>query len=73
MEYLDAVAAIDELERYSYLYDMNTQSLDSMFVSPALAKTDVAFEHIHVNTWAAYAEQASDHDPSVAKLNLCKH
>lgn len=73
MEDLDVVAGIDERERYSYLYDMNTQKLDHMFVSPALAKTDVAYEHIHINTWVAYADEVSDHDPSVAKLNLCKY
>ncbi|KAK7977824.1 hypothetical protein PG988_005314, partial [Apiospora saccharicola] len=31
MEDLDVVAGIDVLERYSYLYDMNTQELDHMF------------------------------------------
>ncbi|KAK8038940.1 hypothetical protein PG993_007351 [Apiospora rasikravindrae] len=73
MEDLDVVAGIDALERYSYLYDMNTQELDHMFVSPALAKTKPQFEHIHVNTWIAYDDMVSDHDPSVAKMNLCKY
>lgn len=30
------------------------------------------FEHLHVNTWATYANQISDHDPSVARLNVCQ-
>ncbi|KAK8094250.1 DNase I-like protein [Apiospora hydei] len=73
MQDLDVVAGIDVLERYSYLYDMNTQELDHMFVSPTLAETDPLFEHIHVNTWVAYDDMVSDHDPSVAKMNLCKY
>jgi len=35
---LDAVVGIDEVERYTYLFDMNAQQLDHMFVSPSLAK-----------------------------------
>ncbi|KAK7948518.1 uncharacterized protein PG986_009404 [Apiospora aurea] len=73
MQDLDVVAGIDVLERYSYLYDMNTQELDHMFVSPALAESNPQFEHIHVNTWIAYDDMVSDHDPSVAKMNLCKY
>jgi predicted extracellular nuclease len=69
---LDAVVKIDELERYTYLFDMNAQELDHMFVSPSLAKKSKAeFEHIHVNTWPEFAAQVSDHDPSVAKLDVC--
>lgn len=69
---LDAVAKIDELERYTYLFDMNAQQLDHMFVSASVAKTGKAkYEHIHVNTWPEYAAQVSDHDPSVARLEVC--
>lgn len=69
---LDVVAGVPEVERYSYLYDMNSQELDHMFVSPALADASKAeFEHVHVNTWVNYDSQVSDHDPSVAKFNLC--
>jgi endonuclease/exonuclease/phosphatase family metal-dependent hydrolase len=49
---------------------MNAQQLDHMFVSDALAKK-VKYEHIHVNTWPEFAAQVSDHDPSVARLDLC--
>ncbi|KAI1844180.1 hypothetical protein JX266_009664 [Neoarthrinium moseri] len=72
---LDVVAGIPEVERYTYVFDMNHQELDHMFVSPALASkcAKSKFEHIHVNTWVPYDDQVSDHDPSVAKLNLCKY
>jgi len=66
----DAAAKIKELERYTYLFDMNAQQLDHMFVSDALTKK-VEYEHIHVNTWPEYAAQVSDHDPSVARLDVC--
>ncbi|KAI4941686.1 hypothetical protein J4E91_010560 [Alternaria rosae] len=69
---LDEVVREDELERYTYLFDMNAQELDHMFVSPSLAKKSRAdFEHIHVNTWPEYDAQVSDHDPSVARLDVC--
>ena len=67
---LDVVAGIKETERYTYLYDMNSQELDHMYVSRALEK-EADFEHIHVNTWVDYDTQISDHDPSVARLDVC--
>lgn len=68
---LDAAAGIPTAERYTYLYDMNSQELDHVFVSPALAAANTGFEHLHVNTWVAYDDATSDHDPSVAKFDLC--
>ncbi|KAI8941787.1 hypothetical protein NX059_002988 [Plenodomus lindquistii] len=69
---LDAVVKIDELERYTYLFDMNAQQLDHMYVSDAVAKgKGPKYEHIHVNTWPEYSAQVSDHDPSVARLDVC--
>ncbi|KAF7539636.1 hypothetical protein G7054_g1914 [Neopestalotiopsis clavispora] len=72
---LDVVAGIPEVERYTYLYDMNSQELDHVFVSPAVAGASTApqFEHVHVNTWVDYDDQVSDHDPSVGKFDLCKY
>jgi predicted extracellular nuclease len=132
----DVVAGLDELERYTYLFDMNSQQLDHVFVSQAVADagpgnpgepgnggpggpgnggpprppgnggpggpprpppghgpgrpgpgpgrpgrppkakrqgatTPVQVEHIHVNTWVSFDDQASDHDPTVVKMNLC--
>jgi predicted extracellular nuclease len=69
---MDEVVNIDKVERYTYLFDMNAQELDHMFVSPSLAKKSKAdFEHIHVNTWPKFDAQVSDHDPSVARLDVC--
>ncbi|KAI0444466.1 DNase I-like protein [Xylaria telfairii] len=67
---LDEVVKTPTAERYSYLYDANSQELDHTFVSKKLGK-GAQFEHLHVNTWLAYDAMTSDHDPSVAKFNLC--
>jgi predicted extracellular nuclease len=66
----DAADKIDVLERYTYLFDMNAQQLDHMFVSDSVAKK-IKYEHIHVNTWPESAAQVSDHDPSVARVDVC--
>ncbi|TRX94620.1 hypothetical protein FHL15_004392 [Xylaria flabelliformis] len=67
---LDDVVKIPATERYTYLYDANSQELDHAFVSKKLRK-GAQFEHVHINTWLAYEDMVSDHDPSVAKFNLC--
>jgi predicted extracellular nuclease len=67
---IDEVTRIKPVERYSYLFDMNTQELDHVFISKSIKHAE--FEHVHVNTWVSYAAQISDHDPSVARLNLCQ-
>ncbi|KAF2836651.1 DNase I-like protein [Patellaria atrata CBS 101060] len=68
---LDVAAGVPPLERYTYLFDMNCQELDHMFISPSLAGKRPRFEHVHINTWADAQGMVSDHDPSVAKLNVC--
>ncbi|KAI1341837.1 DNase I-like protein [Xylariaceae sp. FL0016] len=67
---LDDVVGTAVEERYSYVYDMNSQELDHVFVSAALAE-DAQFEHVHANSWVSYDAQISDHDPSVAKFGVC--
>ncbi|KAL8718850.1 MAG: hypothetical protein Q9181_008142, partial [Wetmoreana brouardii] len=79
LQNLDVVSGIPEVERYtstsgSFAYGSQDQ-LTHMFVSPSIAryvgKED--FEHVHVNTWAAMEDAASVYDPSLARLNVCKH
>jgi predicted extracellular nuclease len=55
-------------ERYSYVFEGNSQSLDQMLVSRELAKHKPGFDAVHVN--AEFADQASDHDPQVARLEV---
>lgn len=71
---LDEAANVKPTERYTYLFDMNSQQLDHMFVSPKIAGTPGGrpdYKHVHINTWVSFADQISDHDPSVARVNVC--
>ncbi|OAA70293.1 endonuclease/exonuclease/phosphatase family protein [Cordyceps fumosorosea ARSEF 2679] len=67
---MDDIVSTPPEERYSYLFDMNCQTLDHMYASQALRK-NAKFEHLHLNTWQDNAGQVSDHDPSVALFNVC--
>ncbi|KAF4119443.1 putative extracellular nuclease [Geosmithia morbida] len=59
---LDDVTDMPPTERYTYLFDMNSQALDHMYVSPALAGEEASrplYEHLHLNTWQNYDDQKS--------------
>lgn len=62
----DAVAGLKPEERYTYLFDMNSQQLDHAYVSSGISAVDI--DHVHINTWAV---GASDHDPTVLKVGVC--
>ncbi|KAI7553959.1 DNase I-like protein [Hortaea werneckii] len=77
---LDEVVGIREVERYTYTFGVNTQQLDHMYVSPRLAKGGeekgkgqgkAEFEHVHVSSWVSERDVVSDHDPSVARFDVC--
>ncbi|MCX4551824.1 endonuclease/exonuclease/phosphatase family protein [Streptomyces sp. NBC_01500] len=51
-------------ERYSYVYQGNSQILDQILVSPAVK--DYNLDIVHIN--AEFADQNSDHDPSVIRF-----
>ncbi|WP_436841023.1 endonuclease/exonuclease/phosphatase family protein [Streptomyces niveus] len=60
-------ALMDKLpknERYSYVYDGNSQTLDHILVSPGIKKP--GYDVVHIN--AEFADQASDHDPQVVRV-----
>ena len=54
-------------ERYSYIFQGNSQSLDHILVSKNLADF-TEFDPVHVN--AEFSNQASDHDPLVARIDF---
>ncbi|MEL7300029.1 MAG: endonuclease/exonuclease/phosphatase family protein [Pseudomonadota bacterium] len=61
---------IDEDERYSFIFQGNSQSLDHILVSDSLDET-AEVDIVHVNSeFAATASRASDHDPIVARFFL---
>ena len=63
----DLIETLPVLERYSYIFQGNSQALDHILVSPALAGR-AEFDSVHVN--AEFAEQASDHDPLLSRFQF---
>jgi predicted extracellular nuclease len=56
-------------ERYSYDFEGNSQVLDQILVSNnLLGNFTIDYDPVHVNS--EFADQASDHDPQVARLDL---
>jgi len=55
-------------ERYSYVFEGNSQVLDQILVSNNLLASPIDYDPVHVNS--EFADQASDHDPQVARLDL---
>jgi predicted extracellular nuclease len=56
-------------ERYSYVFEGNSQVLGQILVSnPLLRSSPVDYDPVHVN--AKFADQTSRHDPQVARLDL---
>ena len=53
-------------ERYSYVFEGNSQTLDQILVTKALMSPRPEYDSVHVN--AEFHDQASDHDPQVARL-----
>ncbi|CAM5649642.1 hypothetical protein GCM10010329_10100 [Streptomyces spiroverticillatus] len=59
-----AVKSLPRPERYSYVFQGNTQVLDQILTSPAI--DDFAYDSVHIN--AEFADQNSDHDPQVLRF-----
>jgi predicted extracellular nuclease len=55
-------------EKYSYVFEGNSQVLDQILVSNNLLGFQLEYDPVHVN--AEFADQASDHDPQVVRLDL---
>ena len=53
-------------EQYSYVFDGNSQVLDQILVSEELLTPAPEYDSVHVN--AEFADQASDHDPQIARV-----
>ncbi|MFF4184290.1 endonuclease/exonuclease/phosphatase family protein [Streptomyces sp. NPDC001691] len=59
-----AYRSLPKKERYSYVYQGNTQVLDQVLTSPAIRDFD--YDSVHIN--AEFANQTSDHDPQVIRF-----
>ncbi|AUI62306.1 endonuclease/exonuclease/phosphatase family protein [Amycolatopsis sp. BJA-103] len=60
----DLIASLPENERYSYVFEGQSQVLDHILASKAPRGTD--YDVVHLN--AEFAQQASDHDPQVLRF-----
>ncbi|MFE7217041.1 endonuclease/exonuclease/phosphatase family protein [Streptomyces sp. NPDC057611] len=60
----DLPATLPAGERYTYVYQGNSQVLDHILTSPSLSSSD--YDIVHIN--AEFADKASDHDPQVVRL-----
>jgi uncharacterized protein len=64
---VDLIDSLPENERYTYVYQGNSQDLDHILVSESLA-VFARYDVVHVN--AEFTVQASDHDPGVVLLDF---
>ena len=60
---LDLYYLLPRNERYSYVFEGNSQALDHILVSPALLLPFPEYDSVHVNS--EFHDQQSDHDPQV--------
>nr|WP_234313822.1 endonuclease/exonuclease/phosphatase family protein [Streptomyces sp. NBRC 109706] len=61
---VNALGTLPPRERYTYVYEGNSQVLDQTLVSPAIRRPELDIVHIN----AEFADQASDHDPQVLRF-----
>ncbi|GLF98638.1 endonuclease/exonuclease/phosphatase family protein [Streptomyces yaizuensis] len=59
-----AVKSLPRKDRYSYVFQGNSQVLDQILTSPSIR--DFRYDSVHIN--AEFAAQNSDHDPQVLRF-----
>ena len=59
---------LPQRERYSYVFEGNSQVLDQILASRGALRRLRGYDVVHVN--AEFFDQASDHDPSIARFTL---
>jgi endonuclease/exonuclease/phosphatase family metal-dependent hydrolase len=62
------VETLPQSERYSYVFDSNSQTLDHILITDNPFNNMPGFDIVHLNS--EFAVQASDHDPSVLLLTF---
>jgi predicted extracellular nuclease len=67
-ELVNLVERLRRAERYSYVFDGNSQVLDQILVSRPLLLGAPRYDSVHVN--AEFHDRDSDHDPQVARLRV---
>ncbi|MDQ2809080.1 MAG: S-layer homology domain-containing protein [Chloroflexota bacterium] len=64
----DLIESLPLSERYSYVFDGNSQALDHILASPSLTSGTFFYDMVHIN--AEFSDQLSDHDAEVARFSL---
>ncbi|MFJ2233003.1 lamin tail domain-containing protein [Streptomyces sp. NPDC087859] len=62
------ITTLPPAERYTYVYDGNSQTLDHTLTTPAVTHFD--YDVVHIN--AEFADQASDHDPQIVRIDVSR-
>ncbi|MFJ5994583.1 endonuclease/exonuclease/phosphatase family protein [Streptomyces sp. NPDC092370] len=66
-ELWSAIKSLPRSERYSYVYQGNSQVLDQILISPSIRRDcDFEYDSVHVN--AEFNDQISDHDPQILRF-----
>jgi predicted extracellular nuclease len=65
---VDLPATLPLAERYTYVFEGNSQVLDHILVSPRFPHFPLGYDVVHVNS--EFADQVSDHEPQVARLRV---
>jgi predicted extracellular nuclease len=60
----DLIDTLPPVERYSYVFEGNSQALDHILTSRSVQKPD--YDVVHIN--AEFSDQSSDHDPQVLRF-----
>ncbi|MBA3563598.1 MAG: endonuclease/exonuclease/phosphatase family protein [Gammaproteobacteria bacterium] len=64
---VNLLGTLPERERYTYIFEGNSQALDHVLVSPSLA-ANAELDVVHIN--AEFVDRVSDHDPILVRLHL---
>ncbi|GGW89044.1 hypothetical protein GCM10010297_08070 [Streptomyces malachitofuscus] len=59
-----AVKSLPRSERYSYVYQGNSQVLDQILITPSIRR--FSYDSVHIN--AEFHDQISDHDPQILRF-----
>jgi hypothetical protein len=64
----DLPRTLPQAERYSYVFEGNSEVLDHILISSSLSHALYQYDVVHIN--AEFANQTSDHDPQVVRFPL---
>ena len=66
---VDTILSLPENERYTYVFEGNSEVLDHIMLSPALVNfASPVLDIVHTNS--DFANQTSDHEPDIVRLGL---